>query len=172
MKPIPPTAEILAFKMLGQNVNKRWIAWAYDMLEAGFESENLVILAGEVEPYNQFELRSLTDKVFTELNLSWENRELVYKDYVCYLVTKALDNELKAESVLNALKDIYIKSNYEPPLHDFYLLYFAFEDLKYSENQWYWDVINTGIGRYATREEAIEEAKEWAEADGIELRIQ
>jgi len=139
MNPIPSTAEILAFKMLGQNVNKRWIAWAYDMLEAGFESENLVILAGEVEPYNQFELRSLTDKVLTELNLSWANHELVYKNYVCYLVTKALDHEIAAVSVLDILKEIYIKNNYEPPLHDFYLLYFAFEDLKYSKDQGYWD---------------------------------
>ena len=139
MKPIPSTAEILAFKMIGHNVNKKWIEWAYDMLVAGFESENLVTLAGEVEPYNQFELQRLTDKVFTELNLTYDNRELVYKNYVCYLVTKALDNEMKAANVLDILKDICIKEEYEPLLMDFYMLYYAYDDLKYSENQWYWD---------------------------------
>jgi hypothetical protein len=139
MKPIPSTAEIIAFKMLGHNVNKRWIEWAYDMLREGYDTENLVMLAGELEPYNQFELESLTDKVFAELNLTWENRELVYKNYVCYLVTKALDNEIKATNVLDIIKDIYIENNYEPLLRDFYMLYYAHDDLKYSENQWYWD---------------------------------
>ena len=139
MKPIPSTAEILAFKMLGHNVNKRWITWDYDMLVAGFESENLVILAGETEPYNQFELQGLTDKVFAELNLSCDNRALVYKNYICYLVAKALDNEIKAANVLDIIKDLYIENNYESLLGNFYLLYYACDDLKYSENQGYWD---------------------------------
>lgn len=29
---------------------------------------------------------------------------------------------------------------------------------------------NTGIGRYATREEAVREAREWAEAEGLEYK--
>jgi hypothetical protein len=139
MKPVPSTAEIIVFKMLGHNVNKKWIVWAYDMLVAGFESENLVTLAGEFEPYNQFELQRLTDKVFTELNLTYDNRELVYKNYVCYLVAKALDNEIKAANVLDIIKGICIEEEYEPLLMDFYMLYYAYDDLKYSENQSYWD---------------------------------
>lgn len=31
-----------------------------------------------------------------------------------------------------------------------------------------WD---TGIGRYATREEAVEEARGWAEGEGVECRV-
>jgi hypothetical protein len=34
----------------------------------------------------------------------------------------------------------------------------------------YWDVWTTGIGRYETEAEAIEEAKQWAEAEGLEFR--
>ena len=139
MKPIPSTAEILAFKMLGRSINKKWIDWAYDMLEAGFETENLVMLAGEIEPFNQFELQSLADKVLKELNLTWDDRQQVYKNYVCYLVSEALDEKLKAVNVLSALKDICIANDYEPYLYDFYSLYFAYEDLRYSENQWYWN---------------------------------
>jgi len=139
MKPIASTAEILAFKMLGRNINKKWIDWAYDMLSAGFETENLLILAGELEPYNQFELQNLTDKVFNELNLTWENRELVYKNYACYLVGEALDGKSKVANVLSILKDIYIELDYETSLEDFAMLYYANDDLSYSENQWYWE---------------------------------
>lgn len=34
----------------------------------------------------------------------------------------------------------------------------------------YWDVWQSGVGRYDTKEEAIEEAKEWAESEGIEYK--
>lgn len=33
----------------------------------------------------------------------------------------------------------------------------------------YWDNMNTGIGKYKTRAEAIVEAKSWSESDGIPL---
>lgn len=39
----------------------------------------------------------------------------------------------------------------------------------YEDMDWNTDVENTGIGRYATKEEAIEEAKHWAEDEGIPL---
>ncbi len=138
MKPIPSTAEILVFKMIGENVNKQWINWAYEMLLAGFETENLIQLAGELEPYNQFELQRLTDKIFKELNLKWDNEEQIYKNYACYLIGQALDGKIQNVNVLNILKDVYIGAKYEPPYRDFYALYYAQDDLRYSENQWYW----------------------------------
>jgi hypothetical protein len=138
MKLIPSTAEILAFKMLGRSINRQWIDWAYNMLEAGFETENLIILAGEMEPYNQFEVQSLANKVLKELNLTWDDREQVYKNYVCYLISEALDGKLKAVNVLSALTNVCIENDYEPYLYDFYSLYYAYDDLIYSDHQWYW----------------------------------
>jgi hypothetical protein len=139
MKPIPSTAEILAFKALGRSVDKKWTDWAYNMLEAGFETENLTMLAGELPPYNQFELQALTDKVFAELNLKWNDRDEVVKNYVCYLVAQTLSADLQASYALNMIKDICVQLDYEPGLNDFYLLYYAWDDLRYSEQQWYWD---------------------------------
>jgi len=37
------------------------------------------------------------------------------------------------------LKDICIELDYEKYLYDFFSLYFAKDDLSYSENQWYWN---------------------------------
>lgn len=34
----------------------------------------------------------------------------------------------------------------------------------------FWEPWQTGIGRYATREEAVKEGKAWAEAEGLEFR--
>jgi hypothetical protein len=153
MKPIPSTAEILAFKALDRAIDQTWIDWAYEMLEAGCETESLVILAGELKPYNQFELQSLTDKIFIELNLNWDNREQTLKNYVCYLVDKALNGKIKFVDVLDLIKDMYIELDNESSLSGFYMLYYAYDDLKYSEHQWYWDG--------ATRENIDEMAKDY-----------
>lgn len=139
MKPIKSTAEILAFKALNRDVDKTWVEWAVDMLLAGFDSEYLAILAGESEPFNQFQMHELTDKVFVELQLDNSDKDQTIKRYVCYLIDKSLDAEINNLEVLNILKDIYFELDYEEYLYDFNLLYFAKEDLYYSENQWYWD---------------------------------
>lgn len=34
----------------------------------------------------------------------------------------------------------------------------------------FWEPWQTGLGAYATREEALAEARDWAESDGLELR--
>lgn len=34
----------------------------------------------------------------------------------------------------------------------------------------FWEPWNTGIGRYATKEEAVTEAKQWAKAEELEYR--
>ncbi len=138
MKPIASTAEILAYKMLGRAINKKWIDWAYDMLVAGFESENLIMLAGELEPYDQLELQRLADKGLNELNLTWDDREQVYRNYVCYLVSAALNGKMKAVNVLGIIADIYLEIDHEPFLK-FFLLQCAYDDLFYSDQQHCWD---------------------------------
>lgn len=138
MKPIDSTAEILVFKSLGRNIDKKWIDWAYNMLLAGFETESLIILAGETEPFNQFEMQPLANQALHELGLTWDDGELVLKNYICYLVSEALNGKITADHVLSTLKNICMEQEYESLLYDFYLLYWAKDDLIYSENQWYW----------------------------------
>jgi hypothetical protein len=139
MKPIKSTYEILAFKVLNRSVDKNWTDWATEMLQAGFDTESLVILAGETAPFNQFELTHLTDKVFKELHLDYSDIDQVIKNYASYLIDKALSGQIEPSKVLDILKDICIERDYEKYLYDFYSLYFAKDDLTYSDDQWYWE---------------------------------
>ena len=139
MKPIESTVEILTLKALNRNVDEKWITWAMDMLTAGFETEHLAIFAGESEPFNQFQLQSQAEKVFSELELDYSNKDQVIRNYACYLIDKALNKQMESFNVLNILKDICIELDYAKYLYDFYSLYFAKDDLKFSENQWYWN---------------------------------
>jgi hypothetical protein len=38
--------------------------------------------------------------------------------------------------------------------------------------QSYWDIQQTGIGRYKTQEEATKEAKQWSEGEGIRFGLE
>ena len=142
METIISTAEILAFKVLNRNIDKTWVDWAVDMLMAGFDTENLVILAGEGEPFNQFYLQDLTTKILDELQLDYSDKDQTIKNYACYLVDKALNGEMESVKVLDILKDICIELNMEKYLYQFYLLYFTKTDLLESENQWYLDGVD------------------------------
>ena len=142
MNPVKSTAAVLAFKALNRNIDKYWVDWAVDMLVAGFDTENLIILAGESQPFNQFELQKLTDKVFGELHFDYSDKEKTIKNYVYYLVCEGLNGGIAIIKVLGSLKDLCVELDYEDYLYDFYLLYFAKDDLSYSDNQWYWKGAN------------------------------
>jgi hypothetical protein len=137
MKPIKSTYEILAYKVLNHSVDQTWVDWAYQMLLAGFDNENLIILAGETSPYNEFELRELTSKIFDELHLDYSDTEKVIKNYTSYLIDKAIVGEIETVKVLEILKDICIELDYAKYLYHFYTLYFAKTDLLEYEDQYY-----------------------------------
>ena len=42
---------------------------------AGFDTEHLTILAGESEPFNQFQMQELADKVLAELQLDYSDKD-------------------------------------------------------------------------------------------------
>ena len=138
MKQVERTAEILAFKVLNRDIDKIWFEWAVEMLMNNFESENLLFLAGENENTNQFELQKIAEKALKELKLDYSNEENVIKDYICYLIDQALTGNRSYKSVLQILKDLYYEVENTSVLRDFYLLYYAYEDLEFDTVQHYW----------------------------------
>jgi len=139
MQKVISTYRVLMKKALNEDIDEGWVEWALEMMKAGYESDNLFILAGLNKPYNQFELQELTDKVFKDLNLDTRNKHLTIRNYVYYFISTNINDPSKYLSTLNELKDICIGLEMEKEYMDFYLLYFAKADLNESENQWYWD---------------------------------
>lgn len=136
---VKTTLAILAYKALNRNIDKFWIDWAVDMLMNGFDTEHLIILAGISEPYDQFELRSLTDKVLIELGLDYSNKDEVIKGYVRYLIEMGAEEELDVTSSLKLLRELvalYNEFDYDY-LYVFIVLHWGIDDLLYNEVQWY-----------------------------------
>lgn len=141
-QPVLSTYKILKEKAFNSDIDETWIDWAIEMMEAGFESDNLYELAGISRPYNQFELHDLTNKVLNDLSLDYSDRKLVIKNYVYFIITNSVNIPEAYIGTLRELKDICIDLDMEKEYFDFYLLYFAKDDLTESENQWYWDGAN------------------------------
>jgi hypothetical protein len=66
---VPSTKEILAWRALNRSVDESWVDWAVSMLQAGHDTLHLAILAGEAEPFNQFEMTAIVDKALAGLGL-------------------------------------------------------------------------------------------------------
>lgn len=141
MQPVVSTAEVLLHKVLNRDVEQIWIDWALEMLIAGFDTENLVILAGESEPspYNQFYLQELTSKVLAELALDLSNPHQLIKNYVYHLINNVIIDKIKSVNALSILKNLCQELNDERSLYNLCLLYWAKEDLSYADEQWYWE---------------------------------
>jgi hypothetical protein len=142
MKSVNSTSKILAFKALGKPFDKEWVNWSVEMLMAGYETENLILLAAESPPYDQFELEHLTNKIFEELHLDYSDKDKAIKNYVSDLINNALINKNDILKILEILKDIYDESNHKSYLRDFWTLYYAKDSLIDSGVQWYWQGAN------------------------------
>ena len=131
------TAEILALKVLNRDIDERWVNWAVDMLKEGYETEHLIILAGESKPFNQFEMQELAENVLYELQLDYSDKEQTIKNYACFLIDKFFNGEIDNLKVLTILKDICIELAYGMYLFDFYLFCFAKDEISYLGYQFY-----------------------------------
>jgi len=138
MKYLPLTYQILYYRVLENIVSKEWIDWAIEMIQAGFETESLLYLASFEGTENQFELREISDRAFKELGLDFSDKEQVVKNYANYTVDCILTGKMDYLKALRKLKNMCLALNYPKFLMDFYLLYFAKEDLINSPVQWYW----------------------------------
>ena len=136
------TYRILKAKAFNENVDEPWIDWAIEMIEAGYESENLYMLAGETKPYNQFELHELTNKLFQDLRLDFSDKDEVIRNYVYYLISNSVEHPETYYKALRELREICLQLDYDSRYMDFYLLYFAKDDLMVDEVQWYWEGAN------------------------------
>lgn len=138
MYKVKSTYKVLADRAMRHDTGEKYVDWAIEMIENRFETENLFILAGLTPPYNLFQIDELLDKILIELNIKKPDRDTAINGYAYCLISDALHESLKYETVLQQLKDICVTLDYYHPLYSFYLLYFAYTDLKVQSEQYYW----------------------------------
>ena len=138
---IPSTAELVALRSLNRSVDSRWVDWAVFLLMEGQDTPHLRILAGEVPPFNQFEMRKLVDNLFRELGLvTFSEERDAARSYAKELVKKLLEPEAEIECIMRELMHLFIEffGFEQNGIYDFWLLAQAREDLMEYGVQYYW----------------------------------
>ena len=88
--------------------------------------------------HNHFEIAQLRDGALVELNVPETTPPFVVRRYAAELLKAALASDSELMKALAVVKELCVANGYQRDLYDFYLLYFAYEDLQCSEMQWYW----------------------------------
>jgi len=118
-EPVLSTYKILMNKAFNQDIDESWIDWSIEMIEAGFKSDNLYMLAGMTRPFNQFELQELTNNVLKELDLDYGNKDTVIRNYVYFIIANSIDNPGIYLKTLRELKDICTELDMEKDYMNF-----------------------------------------------------
>jgi len=143
---VKSTYKVLADKVKQQDNAEDWIDWALEMMEAGFESEHLFILAGISRKLNRFEFDGIVNRTLKELSLDKATNEEITKGNIYYLISEALDAKMTMKAVLDKLRKLCQERNYDEELLPFYSLAYAQEELEELGVQFYWkDADNSNI---------------------------
>lgn len=126
-------------KACNADIDQTWIDWALEMMQVGYESDNLYQLAGISKPYNQFELQDLTNSVLNDLNLDFSDKKKTIRNYAYFLVSSNIDKPKSYTKILKTIGDIYYELDMDIEYRNFALLNWAKDDLEYDTYQHYWD---------------------------------
>jgi len=142
MHPVPSTCKMIWHKAFERSFDECWVDWAIEMIEAGFESENLYMLAGSNRPFYHFEMSALTTAVMKDLSLDYSDKHIATRNYAYSLIKEALDNPGKVITALHHLQEFYYLLDRDELYSDFYLLYLAVIELRDIGYQFYWEGAN------------------------------
>jgi hypothetical protein len=109
------------------------------MLEEGHDSPSLRILSGLTPPLNHFEIAALRERVLADLSPPELQLEDPVMAYVRELFATAIADDRLMVRTFQQIAQLAIQLEQPRDLQRFYNFYSAWEDLQYSEEQWYWD---------------------------------
>ena len=143
MHKVKSTYKVLGSRALQQDSAEDWIDWALEMMEAGFESEHLIILAGLSPSLNRFEFDDIVTKTLKELSLDRFSEDEKVNGYIYYFISEALQGQISTKAVLQNCRKICQLRDYDDAFYPFYLLAYAQEELDEFGVQFYWQDANS-----------------------------
>ena len=154
------TYKIVAFTEIQQVDTNESIDWAIEMMELGYESPTLYMLAGFNKPTNYFEVIDYVTDTVKELGLEMKNGDNAILSYASYYVHQIAKSQKVRENLTDLYKFCQMR-DYEDLVYDFYLLYWAWDALDYEDNEYnhYWE----GARRANIENIVIDEANNWIE---------
>jgi hypothetical protein len=153
--------------VLGTAHSEDFTGWAMEMLEKGFDSENLAILAGlsfEKNPDSE-EIREYFYKSLKDLGLELPTEENSILSYAKYICSEIVAGNISPQNGLSILDGLYSKSDYEP-------IYSIWDELSEDigmVNDREGCIFNTGITRENIDQYIVKVAEQFIKLTEIEL---
>jgi hypothetical protein len=153
-------ASKLTYKILGQKLlswydSKVLVDWAVTLMQNGFDSESLVILAG-LDNSDTEEREKYFWKSVQELNINVDKKEIDLIDfYVDNLVDEVLAGTVPPKVALKQMCDVAIKSDYNPKYMDFYMLDEEIDSIEYDGQA----IFTSGLNKKNADEHILNEFK-------------
>lgn len=126
------TNKILAYQHLKDFNIDHAVDWAVEMLSLGYETPSLLILAGISKPANFFESERFLLSSLNELGIVLPEKRNAIVGY-CRTFIEKMAKSVNVKDNLKALYSTGLAFDYEKPIFDFYLFYWAWGDLDYGE---------------------------------------
>lgn len=141
-------ASKLTYKILGQKLlswydSKVLVDWAVTLMQNGFDSESLVILAG-LDNSDTEEREKYFWKSVQELNINVDKKEIDLIDfYVDNLVDEVLAGNVPPKFALKQMCDVAIRTDYSSKYMDFYMLDDEIDSITYDGHA----IFTTGLDK-------------------------
>ena len=158
-KPISDlTYKILAFPEIQLTDSDEGVDWAMEMVELGHECPTLLMLAGLNKPTNHFEIIDYLKAATQELGLKLKSGDEATLSYASFYIQKIAKGKNIRENLTELYKFCQAR-DYEGLVYNFYLLYWAWDQLDHEDNghNHYWEVARkSNIVKIV-----VDEAKKW-----------
>lgn len=162
------TLEILAERALTQFDRKKLVDWAVSVLELGYESENLCILAGldfdSTEEREEYFWKSIND---LRLDVEKTEDELIEK-YAMTIANKAIKKEIGIEYAFSQMRKIVSATEYD---HRYIAFYEIDEDLDYLtyDNS---VLFNSGLTMKNAKDFILEEFEIFVQMENLKIPLE
>ncbi|MFP9116876.1 hypothetical protein ACLI08_03710 [Flavobacterium sp. RNTU_13] len=113
------------------------VVWALSLMKEGNEMPGVLMLASFAEPIDTLEIQPYVSRALIELNLTELDGEAAILALIRYHVMNIVtDNSLRKN--LRELYHLCNQYDYGYGLNPFYLLHYAWEDLEYEDENYYY----------------------------------
>lgn len=159
------TYKLLAQRLLTYFDSKKFVDWAMILLQNGYESESLIILAGldndTTEVREKYFWQTITE---LQLDINATDFELI-ENYAIYIAKSVIDNQLNPFSGLTVMQDIVRESDYSKRFIQFFDLDEDIDYLKYDNRT----IFNPGLTLENTESFIKKEFELFLEAERLKI---
>ena len=117
--------------------------WIFELINLGYKSDAIYMLASFSKPIDLAEIKPYLKRVFNEFNLKEKTGFEAKKSFIKYHLNQIANSE-NIRGNLRKVIDLYYDFESDLDITDFYLLYYAWEELEEIKVNFYYPNVDLG----------------------------